>query len=328
MITLSIHNEYDPVLWDGQASKLGGEFFHAHAPTIYRSRLVCGLPLFVEAIDSTGCCVGIATGVLSIPRYWPFSCYGRVASFAATPTARGDLHLETRILELMEQRLKAAGVFHIELDAYHSPNSPSLLPTNGYDIAVRHEYAFDLALDLDDLFAAFSSTKRNNFRRAEKRGMVTREENSFEAVELVECFRNLALERRAISGTKVAANISEARRELFASKCTRILVSYLDDKPVGACIFGVFNNRVYALRSGSSNEGNENFSPVHLYWSAIRLFKSEGNISLCLGGAKETETGLRQFKQLLGAVESYQPCGSKVFPGLGEKLDAIRKMLK
>jgi hypothetical protein len=328
MVTLVVQNKYDPVVWDRQASELGGEFFHSYASTIYRAKLAGGQTLFALAQGATGHCVGIAAGVIATSHFWPFSKYCRVASFAATPTANGDLEIENWLLKHLEMKLRDLGVFRIEFDSYHSRNSVELLPAHGYNIIDRHEYSFDLTINIDELFAAISSTKRKHYRNAEKRGIVTCELNSYEAVELVEYFRNLALERRDLTWTKKAARISEARHELFDSGCTRVLVSYLDDKPVGACIFGIFNNRVYAFRSGSSDEGNANYSPVHLYWTAIKLFKSEGYLSLGLGGAKESEAGIRQFKQMLGAVESCQPCGYKVLAEFGAKLDGIRRKLR
>jgi lipid II:glycine glycyltransferase (peptidoglycan interpeptide bridge formation enzyme) len=193
---------------------------------------------------------------------------------------------------------------------------------------IRHEYEFNLKLDTDDLFAAFSATKRKNYRYAEKTGVVTREVVDYEAVELVEYFRNLSMNRRSLPNAKNDKRVSESRQGLYSSGRTRVLVSYIDGEPVGACLFGFFNNRVYGLRGGSSDLGYKKFSMVHLYWTAIKLFKREGYGCLSLGGAKYNEDGLRKFKQMLGTIESPQPSGNKIISEFGARLDMMRRKLK
>ena len=327
-LKLKLRSEYDSEKWDNQVSLLGGEFFHCHASAIYRAKLIGGQTLFFDAQDRTGNCVGVAVGVIATPKTWPLSRYSRIVSFAATPIANGNIEIESWILEQIEQKLEKMGVFRIEFDSYHSRNSNDLLPKHGYDIIMRHEYEFNLKLEIDELFAAISSTKRKHYRKAENGGVTTREVEGFEAVKLVEHFRDLAMDRRALSRAKKDNRVIEARQGLFSSGHTRVLVSDLNEEPVGACIFGVFNNRVYAFRSGSSNIGNDCYSPVHLYWSAVNLFKNEGYCSLGLGGAKENEAGIRKFKQMLGTDESIQPSGSKILSVFGAKLDALRKKLR
>jgi hypothetical protein len=116
-------NEYDHQVWDQQAYDLGGTFFHCYASGVYNAMIIGGEPLFIEARDENDSCVCIALGVISVPRFWPFSKYSRIATFAATPVANGNLELERLFLERMERRLKEMGIFSIQFDSYDSENS-------------------------------------------------------------------------------------------------------------------------------------------------------------------------------------------------------------
>ena len=99
---LIIANEVDPLEWDQNASKLGGAFFHCHASAIYNAQLIKGEPVFVEAHDESNCCVGIALGVITKSKIWPFSRFCRVLWFPATPIAAGNRNIEKWILELRD----------------------------------------------------------------------------------------------------------------------------------------------------------------------------------------------------------------------------------
>ena len=328
MRRLRCSSKIEPTVWDRQAANLGGGFFHCHASAIYSAQIIGAEPLFIEARDKANRCVGLAVGTLLSPRFWPFSRYCRIASFPSTPIAGGDQEAERRLLDNIERKLKRSGVFKIEFASYHSPNSKDLLPSSGYEIGLRHEYKFDLGLDIDSLFKLFHKKKRQQVRKAEKNGIKTYEVNSIEAVELVEHFRKLSLERRGLPGSSVESRAKAARRLLFESGRTRVLISYLSDKAVGAELFGVFNGVVYGLRSGSSDIGNQTHSTVHLNWTAIQLFKEQGFTTYSLGGARKDEESLRNFKKKLGGKETPQPTGGKILSKFGAQLESIRGWLK
>lgn len=327
-VKVTVSSCYDQRVWDRQVLSLQGSFFHCHASGIYNSRIISGKPLFIEGRDNSNNCVCAVLGVLLTPKFWPFSRYSRTATFAATPIANNNQDLEKLFLEKVEHELKGMGVFKLLFESYDSKNSNNLLRALDYSVSIRNEYEFDLSVDIENLFSAFSATKRKNYRYAEKHGVVTRVVAGSDALEIVERFRNVSMDRRSLAHAKKDELISAARRVLYDSGLTRVLVSYIDEEPVGACVFAVFNNRVYGLRGGSTDLGYKKFSMLHLYWTAIKLFQSEGYESLSLGGAKHSEHGLRKFKQMLGAIETPQPTGSKVISPLGAMLDGLRKKLK
>ena len=324
---LTCCNKIDPIIWDKLATELGGRFFHCHASIVYRSELTGDEPIFFEARDKENHCVGIAAGTIATSKIWPLSKYCRIASFPSTPIAGGNQDTEKWILKNIEKQLRRLGVFRIEFASYHSLNSKDLLPSFGYEIDYRHEYEFDLTRDLDDLFKAILKKKRRLLRKAKKLGVITREVNSFEAVQLVEDFHNISMERRGLSHSKMDQRSITALKTLFESMRIRVLISYLKDEPVCGDLLGVFNGRAYGLRSGSSDLGNQNYAPAHLRWTAINILKDQGFTSYNLGGARQEESGLRKFKQEFGTIEIYQPSGVKIFSGIGSFLAMCRRFV-
>jgi hypothetical protein len=327
MFKLTCCNKTNPLIWDKQAAELGGGFFHCHASIVYMAELSGNEPIFFEARDNENRCLGIAAGTIDSSKKWPFSRYCRIALFPATPIADGDQDTERWLLENIEQRLRDMGVFKIKFASYHSHNSNRLLLPLGYEISLRHEYEFDLGLDLDDLFRAFHKEKRRQVRKAEKLGVVTREVNTFKGIQLVEYFHDISMQRRGYPNKKTNEKKKKALKKLFKSKKISILISYLNKEPLCGYLLGVFNGHVYGLISGSSDLGNKNYAPVHMRWTGINMFKDQGFNTFSIGGAREKESGLRKFKKYFGTIETYQPSGVKIFPGVGSFLAVCRRFV-
>ncbi len=325
---LLINNKVDASSWDMQVADLGGGFFHCHASAVYMANRNNAAPVFIELQNIKKKSVAFAVGSLISSKFWPFSSYCKIATFPATPVASGKQEFEKLILEEMEHHLSKMGVFKIGFASYHSPNSEFLLTTLKYNLTQRSEFEFNLCEKVDDLFKAFSATKRNQYRKAEKNGVSTTEVNSIESIETVEKLHNLSMNRRGIVTSDISQKGLIEYQKLLITGRIRILISYLNQEPVSAYLFGVFNNLIYGLRSGSSEIGNKSNAPIHLIWTAINLFKKEGYHTLSLGGAKHTEPGLRKFKRLLGANEINQPSGSKTLSNIGLWLDTIRSKLR
>lgn len=318
----------NPFEWDSKVTLLGGSGFHSHSMIEYSSLVTGGEPLFIEYTDpSIGECIGLAGGIITKSNLWPFSKHARTAIFESLPITKDNNKFETILLNRIEKKLKEIGVFKISFASYDSINRDNILNEAMYKISNRYEFEFDLKMDIETIFSSISSTKRKHYRKSIKNGVQTRESKKFKSIGLVEQFREDVMNRRDLMPSKNVKCRFAASRKLFDAGRLRVLVSTLCDKPVGACAFLVFNKKVYALRSGSSHLGNQHYSPVNLYWKAINLFKREGFDVLNLGGAKEGEPGIRQFKQMLGAKESYQPSGYKILSDFGSNIDNLRKLI-
>lgn len=158
--------------------------------------------------------------------------------------------------------------------------------------------------------------------------MTVQEVNTPEAADIVRHFHDLSMERRGVASRPLKDSIIAAQHELVASGRVRILISYLNGEPAGAKLLGVFNGLAYGLVSGSSNLGKQNWSPVHLTWASVQLFKEQVRTCLSLGGAKEHEKGLKKFKLQFGTIETPQPAGYKIISRFGKGLGAIRARLQ
>jgi lipid II:glycine glycyltransferase (peptidoglycan interpeptide bridge formation enzyme) len=232
------------------------------------------------------------------------------------------------LLSVLENHLHQNGVFYIEVASYDSVNSETILGSLQYSMNTRYEYYFNLHKSLDDLLHTMTSSKRKQIRKAERLGVETKEENTVQAMEYVQTFHTLSMQRRNIPVRPWNDHDRTIAAELLASGRIKILVSYHDGEPVNAEMLGTFNHHAYGLVSGSSDQGNEVCGPTHLTWSAIKIFKDEGYSVLSLGGAKEEETGLACYKRELGAISVPMPSGRKIISKLGANLNRLRLLLQ
>lgn len=315
--------------WDDLAAAMGGGYFHCHAEVQYDAAVTDTAPLFVKAVDDLGQCLGVTTGTIAISRVWPFSRHCNYAMLLCLP-AVGDRSVETEraIMAAIEEHLRRKGVFSIHVYSYDSPRSEAVLSSLGYDLSARSEFHVDLTRSLDDIWAGFKGHRRTDVRKAEKLGIVTRVENTPEALDLVLSFQAQSMGRRGKSMPSARERTILARRDRLESGRVDVLVSYRDETPVNAALFGFFNGRAYYHVSGSSDPGYECCGPVHLIWTAIRIYKDRGATCLNLGAALEDQGGLFRFKQDFGATVVSTPVGKKRISRVGSGLHRIRSLLR
>jgi lipid II:glycine glycyltransferase (peptidoglycan interpeptide bridge formation enzyme) len=114
----------------------------------------------------------------------------------------------------------------------------------------------------------------------------------------------------------------------------RLLVSYLDEAPISASLFGIFNRMAYYVYGGASDFGKKSGGPGHVLWTAMTALKDDGIESLNLGGCRrptgeaDDSAGVYMFKKDFGGTEVVQPAGSKLISRLGSRLSRIRDRLK
>jgi len=320
--------DVDQKEWDALASHLGGGYFHCYAQIKFSAARSHAEPLFVKGLNKEGACIGIAACLIEKSRIWPLSRYCNRASFYALPLANNNPETERSLLSVLENHLHQSGVFYIEVASYDSANSESILGSLQYILKTRYEYYFDLHKSLDDLLHRMNSSKRKQLRKAERLGVETKEEFSMQAMEYVQTFHTLSMQRRNIPVRPWNDHDRTITAELLASGRIKILVSYHDREPVNAEMIGIFNHQAYGLVSGSSDQGNKVCGPIHLTWTAIKIFKDEGYSVLSLGGAKEEETGLACYKSELGAISVPMPSGKKIISKFGANLNQLRYLLR
>jgi hypothetical protein len=322
-------NKVNLAEWDDLAVRMDGGVHHCSDYTLYEADVTKSEPLFVTVTGANEQCMGIAAGTLGISQLWPFSRYCRLAMFPSLPVVgSADPNTASLVLAAIENHLSRKGVHEIRFASYDSPLSCDVLAGLNYQTDERNEYHIDLTLDRDDLLGALHANRRKQVRKAEKRGIQTRLENTKVGLELVDQFRVLSMRRRGIPVRPASPQKLAAQGELLVNGRMQIFVSYLGDEPVNANSFGYFNGRAYGLLSGSSDIGNKCYGPVHLTWTAIDWFKREGATQLSIGGAKKDEQGLRTFKLEFGTIEQPQPTGRKSVSRIGSLLAACKQMVR
>jgi len=320
-------SEVDCRQWDDLAVSLGGGYFHCHAHVIYSAECEAAEPLFVKALDDNGRCVGIATGIIAMPRIWPFSKYCGWAMLQGTPTAVDrSVETECEIMRELERHLRRRGAFSVHIYSYDSPRSADVLASLNYHLSTRSEFYLDLSLGLDEIWSKFKRQRKQHIRKAEKSGVVTRRTNTQEALDLVCSFQTQSMERRQISITNAQERTATARKKLLESGRIDVLVSYQNDTPINGGFFGNFNAKPYHLVSGSSDLGFKCCGPAHLTWTAIQMYKEQGAISLNLGATLEDQETLYRFKKDFGAEAVSQPIGRKRISRVGSALHRGRSL--
>ena len=317
----------DPKVWDTLAASLGGGYFHSYAAAAYDAA-GGGDPLFLQALDAGGACVGVVTGTLAASRRWPFSRYCNWAMLLSLPAvADGTEAMQRRVLEAVEEHLRGRGVFSVRIYSYDAMASERVLGALGYQLSPRTEFYVDLTPTVGAIWGHFSGTRRTDLRKAEKLGVVTRLENTLEALDLVSTFYAQSMRRHEVVIATPNEQATVARRRQLESGHGDVLVTYWNGQPVNAALFGIFSQKPYYLTSGASEAGYKCCGPAHLLWTAIQMYKDRGAACLNLGAALEDQTGLHRFKQDFGATVVSAPIGVKRLSTLGSALHRIRSLL-
>ena len=314
--------------WDELVISVGGGYFQCYTEVIYNSICAGAEPMFARALEGQDQCLGIVTGTIARSRIWPFSRYSNWTMMTSTPVASDQTtQTEKLIMSALEKYLRGQGVFSVRVDSYDSVRSEEILSSLGYELSARSEFYVDLSRSLDDIWAKFKGHRRTDIRKAEKLGVVTRRENSSEALQLVEKFQADSMHRRGITRGPMSQAKAENRQKQLAKGNIDIFVTYKEGVPVNASLFGVFNNRPYYHVSGSSQEGYHCCGPVHLIWTAIQTYKEQGVRVLGLGAALEGQTSLYKFKCDFGSEIVSQPIGIRRISKIGTGLHWIRSRL-
>ncbi len=322
-------SEVDIQEWDDLVLSVGGGYFHCYAHVVYSAECEEAEPMFIQALDNQDRCVGVATGMISRSHTWPFSKFCNWAMLQSTPIAAdGSAETERSILEAMEIHLRRQGVFSIHIFSYDCPHSESVLSSLGYNLFTRSEFYLDLSPSQEEIWAGFKRQRKQNIKKAEKSGVVTRHENTPDALDIISSLQIQSMERHDISIVEAQKRTDHARKKLLESGRIDVLVSYQDDIPINGGYLGTFNDKPYHLVSGSSDVGFKCCGPAHLTWTAIQMYKERGAKSLNLGATLEGQDTLYRFKKDFGATPISQPIGKKGISKLGSSLHRMRSLLR
>ncbi len=324
-VELSSHVDADE--WNRQAADLGAGYFHTVTEPACLAMAAGSEPLFLRGRDAAGRVVALATGVLWRPRVWPMSRYCGQATLLGVPAIGADCGVDTAaVLQAIELRLRAAGVFALRVDSYDSPGSDAVLGPLGYQLGERWEFVIDFSDRDRDLWDALAGERRTDIRRAEKLGVHTRCEQTSDAIALVAQFQRESMERRG-QPIADATRQTEAVGQRVSRGMGDIFVTYCDGQPVNAALLMYFNARAYYHMAGTSEAGKRCRGPVHLVWTALQHYAERGAECLNLGAALGGQESLYQFKRDFGAHVLPAPTGCKKIATVGSVLDQVRSLL-
>src|SRR5215472_11115888 len=326
----------DQCEWDRLAADLGGSFFHCYAYAKMESSRPRVEPLFVTAFNRSGECIGVVLCTISSTRSWPFSRFCKTAVFGALPATKGrNAELELAMMNILERELRSRGVFQIRICSYESPNSRKVLSPFTCGLSDRAEFYIDLSRSIDDIWKMLKPARRNDIRKARKLGVESRLDNTIKGVQQLYDFQAESLQRRGILFDPFYTPAERLQTLLLDTNSAKLLVSYRDDVPVNAALFGLFGGRAYYLASGSSSDGYKSCGPVHLLWTMIEMLKADGATTLNLGGVdgptdreRGVKDGLYSFKKDFGGTVIPQPGGFKTISLFGARLNSILTVCK
>lgn len=323
----------EPTAWDDLARSFNGSYFHCHAYAVHAARRTGAEPLFVEAREKSGRCIGIGIGRIRSPHYWPFSQFCRVVTLDALPaTCHGDARSQVDIMRLLERELLGLNVFRIEVSSRESPSSQQVLSALSYKLTNRCEFYVDISSSVEDIWRTLKGVRRTDIRKASKLGVVTKVVNTEEGLHTLSSLHSESMQRRDIAYSGEPGH--KLQLELMRKGRAVLLVSFADKVPINAALFTLFGESIYYAQSGSSSTGNRMCGPSHLIWTMIEMAKSQGYTSMNLGGvvgtpdASGAENGLYRFKEAFGARAVLQPAGVKNLGMTGGLLDAILSSLR
>ncbi|RJU02268.1 peptidoglycan bridge formation glycyltransferase FemA/FemB family protein [Arthrobacter frigidicola] len=149
----------------------------------------------------------------------------------------------------------------------------------------EREIVVDLAPEEKDLFRSFKPNARNSIRRAQKSGVEVR---SIPRELWSETFRQdlFPIMRETAERDGFESFASDYYETLLTElgDYLRLLVAYLDGKPVSWLITSEYRGSAVYYFAGSTQQARKIFAPYLLLWEAFRELKAAGNRTCALTG--------------------------------------------
>ncbi|MBX7153279.1 peptidoglycan bridge formation glycyltransferase FemA/FemB family protein [bacterium] len=149
---------------------------------------------------------------------------------------------------------------------------------NQENVQPRGTIILDIKPEPDELLKSFHHKTRYNIKLAEKKGVVVKEENSIQGIDIFYDLFKVTSERDQFMILH-RSYFHHLWKTLSRHDMATVFVAYFDHKPLGAIFQTVFGSRMTYLYGASSNE-HRNLMPNHLiHWQAILWSKQRGATS-------------------------------------------------
>ena len=192
-----------------------------------------------------------------------------------------------------------------------------------------------LSPNVERNWAALRSERRTKIRRAMKQSLTVQLSDKYEDVKTLLNLGRESMLRKGILVKPSDEGSDRLFRNLFETGRAKLVICRHEARPLGAMLFGTFDDRACTLMAGSSQEGNQLAVMPLVYWELIRHLTERKILTLNLGGVSMASGQDPRTNSLYAFKKDFrhrgrciEPSGSKTFRGPGSGLDAIRTGVK
>ena len=278
----------------------------------------------------------MAAASLVTPRWPLLSWVCKEASLAALPATRDeDPETQQMVQAALESRLRAEGVFRIQIEGYASRNTGCVLPALGYTTSRRAEFYLDLFPDVDRTWARLRQQRRTKIRKAINSQLTVRSDRGEEGIRTLLRLHEESLHRKGVMDSDHEEQFVRLLQFFQDPERADLLICDHEGVAAGTLVYGVFDDQACTILAGTSVDGNRHGAMALLVWRMIEGLSQRQVKHLCLGGVAlesgedPSTNGLYQFKKDFGCDVVDQPGGSKTLaPSPGATLDGVRSRCK
>ena len=192
-------------------------------------------------------------------------------------------------------------VTDLELSTFASPESRIPEWPGETERIDRTEFA--MVLRDVDLLARVSKSHRERVSKGRRKGLVVRRENSAQAIDAHVALHINSMERRQSRGENVSLAFERAgSAALLTSGAGELFQAMLGEHVASSLLVLRSKTGAYSESSGNSKEGMGIGASHFLRYETAVTLQTEGIEIFYLGGARQSEEGLRAFKAGFGTT--------------------------
>ncbi|MEK0081741.1 lipid II:glycine glycyltransferase FemX [Benzoatithermus flavus] len=302
----------DPEMWDRfVANAVGGDIVQTAAWA--RTKEGGGWQCYPVIAWGDGKILGGAQ--MLVRRLGPFATIAYIARgpLLVDPTS---CTLAVQLLDALEHVANLQHVWHLIIQPPEGGDVIAQeLKARGYTadaicVAPPATLRVDLTMDLDQILARMSSSRRRNVRQAETRGLNVR----FVGHEAIATFHALHKATALRQGFRpVSRSYLKRQWEVLASRgLVFILMAYHKGLPLAAMWLTAFGDTITYRLAGWTGEGSSLQPGVACHWAAIKWGKERGYRWYDLGGIDRDLAALIAAELPLPLASSSSPAGFKL----------------
>jgi hypothetical protein len=221
----------------------------------------------------------------------------RTLTIPSVPSVAGDSPFWSGVRSYVAEHR----VTDLELSTFASPESRIPEWTGETERIDRTEFA--MVLRDVDLLARVSKSHRERVSKGRRKGLVVRRENSAQAIDAHVALHINSMERRQSRGENVSLAFErQGSAALLSSGAGELFQAMLGDHVASSLLVLRSKTGAYSESSGNSKEGMAIGASHFLRYETAVTLQTEGIEIFYLGGARQSEEGLRAFKAGFGTT--------------------------